>query len=89
MYPSIERDIRNELTEKAEDSAIEVFKINLGNLLMQRPLTGYRVLGFDPAYRTGCKLACLDEKGNVLHIDVIYPHEPHNDKEGSRKKLLN
>lgn len=88
MYPSIERDIRNELTEKAEDSAIEVFKINLGNLLMQRPLTGYRVLGFDPAYRTGCKLACLDEKGNVLHIDVIYPHEPHNDKEGSRKKII-
>ena len=88
MYPSIERDIQNELTEKAEDSAIEVFKINLGNLLMQRPLTGYRVLGFDPAYRTGCKLACLDEKGNVLHIDVIYPHEPHNDKEGSRKKII-
>lgn len=88
IYPSIERDVRNELTEKSEESAIDVFKINLENLLMTRPITGKRVLGFDPAYRTGCKLACLDEKGNVLHIDVIYPHEPRNDKEGSKKKLI-
>ena len=73
IYPSIERDIRNELTEIAEESAIDIFKINLENLLMTRPLTGYRVLGFDPAFRTGCKLASLDEKGNVLSIDVIYP----------------
>ena len=63
-------------------------KENLENLLMTRPLTGYRVLGFDPAFRTGCKLACLDEKGNVLHKDVIYPHEPKNDKIGAAKKLL-
>lgn len=56
---------------------------------MTRPITGYRVLGFDPAFRTGCKLACLDERGNLLHIDVIYPHEPKNDKEGARKKYLN
>lgn len=88
IYPSIERDVRAELTEKAEDNAIEVFKSNLENLLMTRPITGYRVLGFDPAFRTGCKLACLDEKGNVEHIDVIYPHEPKNDKVGASKKLL-
>lgn len=88
IYPSIERDIRNELTDVAEESSIEVFKINLENLLMTRPLSGYRVLGFDPAFRTGCKLASLDEKGNVLSIDVIYPHEPRNDKEGSKKKIL-
>lgn len=89
IYPSIERDVRSELTEKSEDNAIEVFKDNLENLLMTRPVKGYRVLGFDPAFRTGCKLACLDEKGNVLHKDVIYPHEPKNEKEASRIKLLN
>ena len=88
IYPSVERDVRAELTENAEDSAIEVFKSNLESLLMTRPIKGYRVLGFDPAFRTGCKLACLDEKGNVLHKDVIYPHEPKNDKFGSSKKLL-
>lgn len=89
IYPSIERDVRSELTEKSEDNAIEVFKDNFENLLMTRPVKGYRVLGFDPAFRTGCKLACLDEKGNVLHKDVIYPHEPKNEKEASRIKLLN
>lgn len=89
IYTSIERDVRSELTEKSEDNAIEVFKDNLENLLMTRPVKGYRVLGFDPAFRTGCKLACLDEKGNVLHKDVIYPHEPKNEKEASRIKLLN
>lgn len=89
IYPSIERDVRSELTEKSEDNAIEVFKDNLENLLMTRPVKGYRVLGFDPAFRTGCKLVCLDEKGNVLHKDVIYPHEPKNEKEASRIKLLN
>ena len=89
IYPSIERDVRSELTEKSDDNAIEVFKDNLENLLMTRPVKGYRVLGFDPAFRTGCKLACLDEKGNVLHKDVIYPHEPKNEKEASRIKLLN
>lgn len=88
IYPSLERDVRAELTVNADESAIEVFKSNLENLLMTRPLAGYRVLGFDPAFRTGCKLACLDENGNLLHKDVIYPHEPKNDKEGSRKKIL-
>lgn len=88
IYPSVERDIRKELTEKAEDSAIDIFKINLENLLMTRPLSNNRIMGFDPAFRTGCKLACLDEAGTVLHIDVIYPHVPQNDKEGSKKKML-
>ncbi len=88
ILPSVEREIRSEMTECADEIAIDIFKINLENLLMTRPLKGYRVLGFDPAFRTGCKLACLDEQGNVLHIDVIYPHEPKNDKVGARKKLL-
>ena len=88
ILPSVEREIRSEITEYADEKAIDIFKINLENLLMTRPLKGYRVLGFDPAFRTGCKLACLDEQGNVLHIDVIYPHEPKNDKVGARKKLL-
>ena len=88
ILPSVEREIRSEMTEYADEKAIDIFKINLENVLMTRPLNGYRVLGFDPAFRTGCKLACLDEQGNVLHIDVIYPHEPKNDKVGARKKLL-
>lgn len=88
ILPSIEREIRSELKEKADEQAIDIFKVNLENLLLQRPLSGYRVLGYDPAFRTGCKLACLDESGNVLHIDVIYPTAPHNDFENSKKKVL-
>jgi len=87
ILPSVEREIRSEMTEFADEKAINIFGVNLENLLMTRPLKGYRVLGFDPAYRTGCKLACLDEQGNVLHIDVIYPHEPKNDREGAIKKI--
>ncbi|MBE6157073.1 MAG: RNA-binding transcriptional accessory protein [Firmicutes bacterium] len=87
ILPSVEREIRSEMTEIADVNAINVFGINLENLLMTRPLKGYRVLGFDPAFRTGCKLACLDEQGNVMHIDVIYPHEPKNDKDGAIKKI--
>ncbi len=87
ILPSIEREIRSEITEYADEKAINIFGTNLENLLMTRPLKGYRVLGFDPAFRTGCKLACLDEQGNVLHIDVIYPHEPKNDKVGATKKI--
>lgn len=89
IFPSVGREIRSELTDNASDSAIDIFSVNLENLLMTRPVKGYRVIGFDPAFRTGCKLACLDEMGNVLHIDVIYPHEPKNDKDGARVKLLN
>ncbi|WP_246629383.1 Tex family protein [Mesobacillus maritimus] len=74
IQPSIEREIRNELTEKAEEQAIHIFSENLRKLLLQPPLKGKMVLGVDPAYRTGCKLALVDETGKVLKIDVIYPH---------------
>ncbi|WP_173719889.1 Tex family protein [Bacillus massilinigeriensis] len=76
IQPSIEREIRNELTEKAEEQAIHIFSENLRNLLLQPPLKGKIVLGVDPAYRTGCKLAVVDETGKLLKIDVIYPHPP-------------
>ncbi|MDN6639264.1 MAG: RNA-binding transcriptional accessory protein [Tetragenococcus sp.] len=76
MGPAIEREIRNELTEKADEQAIAIFGENLRNLLLQPPLKGKTVLGFDPAYRTGCKLAVCDETGRVLAIQVIYPHKP-------------
>ncbi|MEQ7064711.1 Tex family protein [Enterococcus avium] len=74
--PAIEREIRNELTEEADEQAINIFGENLRNLLLQPPLKGKVVLGFDPAYRTGCKLAVVDETGKVLAIEVIYPHKP-------------
>lgn len=74
--PAIEREIRNELTEKADEQAIAIFGENLRNLLLQPPLKGKTVLGFDPAYRTGCKLAIVDATGKVLAIQVIYPHKP-------------
>lgn len=74
IQPSIEREIRNELTEKAEEQAIHIFSENLRNLLLQPPLKGKVVLGVDPAYRTGCKLAVVDETGKVLEVGVIYPH---------------
>lgn len=76
IQPSIEREIRNELTEKAEDRAIHIFAENLKNLLLQPPLKGRVVLGVDPAYRTGCKLAVVDETGKMKQIAVIYPHPP-------------
>lgn len=88
MLPSIERLIRSELTLDAEKEAINTFKTNLENVLMTSPIKGSRVLGFDPAFRTGCKLAVLDEAGNVLDISVIYPTAPHNDILGSREKIL-
>ena len=72
IQPAIEREIRNELTAKADEQAIEVFGENLRNLLLQSPLKGKVVMGFDPAYRTGCKLAIMDPTGKVLAIDVIY-----------------
>ncbi|MFK4566970.1 Tex family protein [Enterococcus sp. UD-01] len=74
--PAIERELRNELTEKADEQAITIFGENLRNLLLQPPLKGKVVLGFDPAYRTGCKLAVVDATGKVLAIEVIYPHKP-------------
>ncbi len=87
ILPSIEREVRNEITERSEEKAIKTFSSNLNNLLLTRPIKGSRVLGFDPAFRTGCKLAVLDENGNLLEIAVIYPHEPKNDKIGSTKVL--
>ena len=78
IAPAIEREIRNELTEKAEDGAIEVFGKNLNQLLMQPPIKGQVVLGWDPAFRTGCKLAVVDETGKVLDTKVIYPTAPTN-----------
>lgn len=85
--PSIEREIRSELTEKSEDESIEVFKENLENLLLIPPMKDKVVLGFDPAYRTGCKLAVVDSTSKVLNISVIYPHEPKNEWEQSKKVL--
>ena len=86
--PSIEREIRSELTERAEDEATKNFGLNLEKLLMQPPMKDKMVLGFDPAYRTGCKLAVVDNTGKKLDIKVIYPHEPRNEKEKSKKILL-
>ena len=88
IYPSVEREIRSELTERAEDEATKNFGINLEKLLMQPPMKEKIVLGFDPAYRTGCKLAVVDSTGKMLDIKVIYPHEPKNEKEKSKKILL-
>ena len=87
IAPSIEREIRNELTENAEDGAIKVFDKNLTQLLMQPPITGKVVLGWDPAFRTGCKLAVVDATGKVLYTVVIYPTEPQN-KIAEAKSLL-
>ena len=78
--PSIEREIRGELTERADEQAIHIFGENLRNLLLQAPLKGKMVLGLDPAYRTGCKLAVIDPTGKVIAIDVIYPHKPAGEK---------
>ncbi|MCR5083280.1 MAG: RNA-binding transcriptional accessory protein [Parasporobacterium sp.] len=87
IAPAIERDIRNEMTEKAEDSAIVVFGKNTEQLLMQPPIAGLTVLGWDPAFRTGCKLAVVDATGKVLDTAVIYPTAPHN-KVAESKKVL-
>ena len=88
IEPSIDREIRTDLTEKADKQAIEVFAKNAKQLLLGAPLKGLTVLGFDPAYRTGCKLAVIDETGKVLDTGVIYPTEPQNDIEGSEKELI-
>lgn len=87
ISPSIEREIRSELTIKSEDKSIEVFKENLENLLLIAPMKEKTVLGFDPAYRTGCKLAVVDPTSKVLNISVIYPHEPKNEWEKSKEVL--
>ena len=88
IQPSIEREIRKELTEVAEEQAIHIFSENLRNLLLQPPMKGKVVLAVDPAYRTGCKLAVVDDTGKVLHIDVIYPHPPVRKYEEAKKKCI-
>ncbi len=91
IAPAIEREIRNELTEKAEDGAIRVFGKNLEQLLMQPPIVGKNVLGWDPAFRTGCKLAVVDATGKVLDTTVVYPTAPQNKVEATKrvvKKLI-
>ena len=87
IEPAIEREIRNDLTEKAEDGAISVFGKNLEQLLLQPPITGKIVLGWDPAFRTGCKLAVVDETGKVLDTKVIFPTAPQNKVEEAKTEL--
>lgn len=88
IKPSIEREIRTEKFEEASEQAIKVFGVNVKNLLMAAPLKGMVVMGFDPAYRTGCKIAVIDDTGKLLDYTTVYPTEPQNDVEGATKKLL-
>ena len=87
ILPSIEREVRAELKEVAEDGAIDIFGKNLENLLLTPPMKDITVLGFDPAFRTGCKLAVVDNTSRVLNISVIYPHEPHNKWDEAKKTI--
>ena len=88
IEPSIDREIRADLTEKAEEKAIKVFGQNSKQLLLGAPIKNKTVMGFDPAYRTGCKIAVIDETGKVLDYTTVYPTEPQNDVEGAKKELL-
>ena len=88
IEPSIEREIRSDLTEKAEEKAIKVFGQNSKQLLLGAPIKGKTVMGFDPAYRTGCKIAVIDETGKVLDYTTVYPTDPQNDVAGAKKELL-
>ena len=89
IEPSVDREIRTDLTSKAEEQAIKVFGQNAKQLLLAAPLLGLTVIGFDPAYRTGCKIAVIDETGKLLDTTTIYPTEPQNDVEGAKKVLIN
>ena len=88
IEPSIDREIRSDLTEKAEEKAIKVFGQNSKQLLLGAPIKGKTVMGFDPAYRTGCKIAVIDETGKVLDYTTVYPTEPQNDVVGAKRELL-
>ena len=88
LFPAIEREVRASLFDDASEGALKVFSENLRNLLLVAPLKGKTVLGYDPGFRTGCKLAVVDKTGKVLDTGVIYPTEPRNDIEGSKKKVL-
>ncbi|HHT38919.1 MAG: Tex family protein [Acholeplasmatales bacterium] len=87
IYPSIEREVRSELKEKAEDKAIELFAINLKNLLLQPPMKEQVVMGIDPAFRTGCKFAIVNPQGTVLFKDVIFPHEKYVGEKGAEQRI--
>ena len=87
IEPSIDREIRADLTEKADEQAIKVFGKNAKQLLLASPIKGKTVIGFDPAYRTGCKIAVIDETGKVLDTTTVYPTEPQNDVEGAKAEL--
>ncbi len=87
IEPSIEREIRNDLTERSEEKAIKVFGKNAKQLLLQPPIKGMTVMGFDPAYRTGCKIAVIDKTGKLLATTTVYPTEPQNDVEGAKNTL--
>ena len=89
IEPSVDRELRNELSEKAEEKAIKVFGKNAKQLLLQAPIKNITVLGFDPAYRTGCKLAVIDQNGKLLDTATVYPTEPQNDVEGATKVINN
>ena len=88
IEPSVDREIRADLTDKAEEKAIKVFGQNAKQLLLSAPIKGKTVMGFDPAYRTGCKIAVIDETGKVLDISTVYPTAPQNDVDGAKKELL-
>ncbi len=87
LAPSIEREVRNELTGKAGEQAIKIFSANLRNLLLQPPVRGQTVLGIDPGFRTGCKLAVVDDTGKVLEVGVMYPHQPQN-RTGEAREIM-
>lgn len=88
LFPSLEREARNELTDMANEQGIKMFASNLQPLLMQPPLKDKVIMGFDPAYRTGCKIAVIDKNGSVLATTVVYPTPPNNEKEAAEKKLI-
>lgn len=88
IEPSVDREIRSDLTEKAEEKAIKVFGKNSKQLLLGAPIKGKTVMGFDPAYRTGCKIAIIDETGKLLDYTTVYPTEPQNDVVGAKRELL-
>ncbi|MDY6023466.1 MAG: Tex family protein [Candidatus Borkfalkiaceae bacterium] len=89
IFPSVEREVRSDLTDKANEQAIKMFEVNLRPLLLQPPLKDKRILGLDPAYRTGCKIAVIDGAGNVLDTAVVFPTPPQNKTEEAKKILLN
>lgn len=88
IAPSIETEIRGNITDVADESAIKVFGVNVKNLLLQAPIKNMTVMGFDPAYRTGCKIAVIDDTGKVLATTTVYPTEPQNDVIGAKKELI-